>query len=60
MANHDGIESVALIDGTILITLNDKTFMVLTCDQLLYLGMTRHRIPNEALASPAAGSIQLA
>ena len=40
-----GIQNVAVIDGKVFITLADKTFFLLTLDQLLSMGLVRHRIP---------------
>ena len=46
------IKSVVVVDGNVVITLMDDTYMVLTLDQLLRLGVTRHRIPSDPLTPP--------
>lgn len=47
---HNGrIASVILQEGNLVITLSDETFLVLTLNQLLNLGVTRHKIPDDLL-----------
>lgn len=41
------IVSVLLFEGKVLITLADESFILITPDQLLSLGLVRHRLPEE-------------
>ena len=47
MDDKEQIDSAVLLDGKLVITLSDDTFLLLTLDQLLGLGVTRHRIPED-------------
>ena len=47
MGNEERIDSAVLMDGKLVITLSDDTFFLLTLDQLLCLGVARHRIPED-------------
>ena len=47
MPDSGRIVSTTLVDENVVITLIDGTFLVLTLNQLLNLGVTRHRIPAD-------------
>ena len=46
MSDEGKIASAVLFEGNVVITLSDDSFILLTLDQLLSLGATRHRIPE--------------
>ena len=58
MADSKSIKAVVLAEDRIVVTLIDGTFLLLTLDQLLNLGVTRHRIPADMLTMPAAPAAQ--
>ena len=53
MPDTGRISSVVLQEGSLVITLSDQTFLILSLNQLLGLGVTRHQIPADLLSKPA-------
>ncbi|MGI4758572.1 MAG: hypothetical protein ACRYGF_17190 [Janthinobacterium lividum] len=53
MPDTGHINSVVLQEGSLVITLSDQSFLVLTLNQLLSLGVTRHQIPADLLGELA-------
>ena len=52
MSDSGRIVSTMLVDENVVITLIDGTFLILTLNQLLNLGVTRHRIPSDLTQPP--------
>ena len=52
MSDEGKIASAVLFEGNLVITFSDDSFILLTLDQLLGLGATRHRIPEDLQRLP--------